>query len=195
MAGEYGEQLERPHFHALLFGLEFSDRVPAYGVRSVCDVYRSPSLESLWPYGFSSIGEVTFASARYTAAYCVKKVTGPLAEDHYRRVDTATGEIVSVEPEFCRMSLKPGIGAKWFEKYWADVYKAGHGGVVLEGKVRRVPRYFKQIMEGIDSSTFYDVEFQRALKAMDSTDNSRERLAVREQVEIARHNFYKETRA
>ena len=47
---------------------------------------RSAALESLWPYGFSTIGDVTFESAAYVARYVLKKVTGSDAQDHYRAV-------------------------------------------------------------------------------------------------------------
>lgn len=106
MCGEYGEQFSRPHYHACLFGYGFPDK------RYLCTrdgnkVYRSPLLESLWSFGFSSIGEVNYTTASYVAGYIVDKVVGDKAEEHY------AGRV----PEFNRMSLKPGIGAGWFERY------------------------------------------------------------------------------
>ena len=80
-------------------------------------LYRSDTLESLWTYGFSSIGDVTFESAAYVARYVMKKVTGDAAESHYTVVDPETGEITVRTPEFNKMSLRPGIGAGWFDKY------------------------------------------------------------------------------
>jgi len=127
MSGEYGESNGRPHFHALLFGRSFSDRSPV-GV----DLYRSAELEKLWPHGFSSVGDVTYESAAYVAGYVCKKVTGEAAKKHYERMDTRTGEIVEVAPEFSRMSLKPGIGYEWFRRYWREVYEA-RDGIVVRG--------------------------------------------------------------
>ncbi|QXP08592.1 MAG: replication initiator protein [Arizlama microvirus] len=196
MCGEYGENFDRPHYHALLFGLHFSDRVPANGLCSKDVVYRSESLEKLWPFGFSSIGEVNFATARYCATYCVKKVTGPLAEDHYKRVDTRTGEIVSVVPEFAHMSLRPGIGFNWLEQYWRDLYLRGYDAVIINGRKTRIPRYFDKKMDDIRPLLMDDVEFDRALRGMDRLeDRTFERLAVREQVEYARVNFNNERRS
>ena len=37
------------------------------------NVYRSAILEKLWPFGFSTIGAVTFESAAYVARYVMKK--------------------------------------------------------------------------------------------------------------------------
>ena len=56
-------------------------------------IYTSEALTKLWPFGFSSIGDVTFESAAYCSRYIMKKVTGDLAESHYETVDLSTGEV------------------------------------------------------------------------------------------------------
>jgi len=53
--GEYGEQLGRPHHHALIFGFDFPDKVWLRGSGET-SLWRSPFLESLWPFGHSSVG-------------------------------------------------------------------------------------------------------------------------------------------
>ena len=62
--GEYGENFSRPHFHACLFNFDFPDK--KYWKRS-CDekLYTSDVLADLWPFGFHSIGSLTFESAGY----------------------------------------------------------------------------------------------------------------------------------
>lgn len=122
MAGEYGESNLRPHFHALLFGYDFPDKVHLRQSPAGFKLYRSPLLESLWPFGFSSVGACSFESAAYVARYVMKKVNGELAEEHYG------GRV----PEFSRMSLKPGIGAGWIDKFAGDVIPDGK--VVVNGK-------------------------------------------------------------
>lgn len=117
MSGEYGDDKSRPHFHALLFGYDFPEQVVC-AKKGGHELFRSPLLERLWPFGFSSIGRVTFESAAYVARYVMKKVTGDLARDHYRVVDPATGEIIDRVPEFCHMSLKPGIGGPWLDRFF-----------------------------------------------------------------------------
>ena len=114
--GEYGDKLGRPHYHAVLFNFDFKDKVYWRTVND-CKYYTSPSLSELWPFGHSTIGAVTFESAAYVARYTTKKITGKDAEAHYKKVDADTGEIVKVLPEFCGMSLKPGIGKPWLDKY------------------------------------------------------------------------------
>jgi len=188
MCGEYGERTLRPHFHALFFGLDFSDRylwrMTDAGSRS----YRSPELESVWTLGHSEVGDVTFESAAYVARYVVKKVTGSRADEHYRRVDSSTGEIVQVEPEFTRMSLKPGIGAGFVEKWKEDIYP--HDYVVVNGRKCKPPRYYDQYLAGLAGTESDELEFDRQKKAAKfRADSTPERLEVREKVARSRLKF------
>lgn len=143
--GEYGDINRRPHFHAILFGRTFSRPV---GVAT--GLYTSGELERLWPFGFSSFGDVTYQSAAYVAGYALKKITGPQAADHYQNVDWRTGELVALTPEFARMSLKPGIGYEWFQKYWREVYLARDGVVVPGGRTVPPPAYYDKLLRDLD---------------------------------------------
>lgn len=82
MCGEYGENFGRPHFHACLFGHNFTD-LKLWKETNGQKLYRSKELEQLWPFGHSSVGSVTFESAAYVARYIMKKITGEAAEQHY----------------------------------------------------------------------------------------------------------------
>ena len=95
MCGEYGENRGRPHFHACLFNFDFPDKKVWRKTSQGHPVWRSPSLEALWPYGFSEIGSVTFQSAAYVARYIMKKATGRDAEQVYEWTDPLTGEVFS----------------------------------------------------------------------------------------------------
>ena len=195
MCGEYGEQFDRPHFHACVFGVDFDDKVLIRGERGSVDaLYRSGRLERLWPFGFSSIGRVTFESAAYVARYCVKKVNGDLAKDHYSMVDLETGEIYEKTPEFAHMSLKPGIGALWLEKFQSDVYPRDY--VVVRGHESKPPRYYDARFKKVNPDKFEEICFKRELDARKRLDNNTpERLAVREEVAKARSNLYKRSLA
>jgi len=191
MAGEYGEENWRPHFHACLFGVGFDDRVLYRRLASGFDLYTSPSLERYWEHGFSSLGEVSFESAAYVARYVVKKVTGDRAVDHYRRVSADTGEIIDFVPEFCHMSLKPGIGMPWFEKYHSDVFPADR--VWHDGRKLRVPRFYDKLLEKLSDEMHEDALCARELKEFNVADLTPERLDVRAQVARARLSFKKRT--
>lgn len=195
VAGEYGDSFGRAHWHALMFGLNLPDleRVNTSGDQPI---YKSKILEEAWGKGFVYLGLVTPQSARYCASYTVKKVTGQRAEEHYQRVIPETGEIVSVAPEMARMSLKPGLGAAWLDKYWPEVVE--HDGVCMDGKIHAMPRFFdKRLRAFSDEKLVAEIESKldsERAKALErcSADLTRERLAVREQCAIARVKFYAE---
>lgn len=118
MCGEYGEKNHRPHYHALLFNLQFTDRTLC-NIRNNNRVYKSASLLELWPYGQNEIGSVTFQSAGYVARYILKKQFDEYGFREYAIPD-ANGEISSASDQlvapYTRMSLRPGIGKEWYEK-------------------------------------------------------------------------------
>lgn len=179
MCGEYGEDFNRPHFHACLFGFAFPDRKFWRRGPSGSRVYRSELLEDLWPFGFSSIGEVTFESAAYVARYCMKKINGDLAESHYSRVDLDTGEIYQVTPEFNHMSLKPGIGAGWLEKYMTDVYP--HDYVISRGKEVKPPKFYDRKFSELHPFEWEALQFRRdQVGRARYFDNTEERLSDKE---------------
>lgn len=189
--GEYGEKCQRPHFHALLFGFNFPDRVKLNSMHSRNDLYGSEQLEALWGKGFVSIGELTYESARYCAVYTTKKVTGDKAKAHYSKLIPETGEIVDIAPEMARMSLNPGIGAKWLEKFWPDLYLTGNNAVFVNGMKKKIPKFFDDRMAEIKPMLMEEVKWERQ-KEVDTENNTRQRLEVREQVTLARERFTKE---
>lgn len=182
VCGEYGERTERPHYHALLFGMKFADQAYWMTSKAGYRLYRSPKLEQLWPLGQSLIGEVTFESAAYCARYILKKVTGDEATGYYSAVDRETGEIVQRAPEFCHMSLRPGIASDWLRLYWRDVEG---GSVVVNGHKASNPRYYDKYLKHLLS--FDGVQFARHKAArLRSSDNTPERRATREKVAKAK---------
>ena len=188
MGGEYGESgTIRPHYHVCLFGYDFPDKVYFRKSSSGEKLYTSEFLESVWPYGLSSIGDVTFQSAAYIARYCVQKVTGDLAESHYR-VITDDGEIIDRSPEFNHMSLKPGIGSRWLAKYQTDVFPRDY--VVINGVKVKPPKYYDTLFERENPGVFSDLVAQReldidVLKKRDFKEFWPLRMAAKEQVQLA----------
>ncbi|AXL14634.1 replication initiator protein [Microviridae sp.] len=155
MGAEYGEQalagwltpegqkiLGRPHFHAILFGHQFDD-LEIHEERNGNVSYTSETLAKIWGKGFVTVGEASYESACYVARYCMKKMGGELAEQHYKRIHPVTGEEISLTPEFARMSNRPGIGKDWFLRYWRDFAK---GYTTLNGIRHAVPHYYVDVM-------------------------------------------------
>lgn len=162
--GEYGAQLKRPHYHAILFGMDWIDKYETQlGGRKI---YRSTYLEKLWPFGFSTVGDVTFESAAYVARYITKKHFGQGAEDHYERINEF-GEIVSLQPEYVTMSRRPGIAKEWFVKYSSDVFPQDH--VVLKGKTLKPPKYYDNLYEIYDPLDHKKIKMLRKKLAIEKS--------------------------
>lgn len=182
--GEYGERLQRPHYHAILFGIDFPDK-KLLRVENKHPIYKSEELSRLWPHGHSSIGSVTFESAGYVARYVTKKVTGDGAEDHYWTNPDQDGEIHKLKPEYTTMSRRPGIGHGWFLKYYKDLYP--HDFVFLKKngveKKYPIPRYYDKLMEKHDPDLMEHLKYLRQKRALDRQDDqSPDRLRTRQKV-------------
>jgi len=167
--GEYGDANFRPHYHACVFGLDFSGDRELFR-RGNAPLFTSATLGELWPSGFSTIGALTFETAAYVARYIVKKVTGDQAEAHYG----------GRKPEYATMSRRPGIGAEWLERFRSDVYPSDQ--VVLGGRVFRPPRFYDDRLEEEELKLLK----KKRVRSLDKENCSFERLAVREKVAEAR---------
>ena len=169
--------LGRPHYHACIFNHDFEDKL-LYTVRDGVRLYTSEQLSQLWPYGYSTLGDVTFDSAAYVARYIMKKVTGDSSEEHYTLVNAKSGEVNTVNPEYTTMSRRPGIGKDWFDKYRSDVYSRDY--VVINGKKVRPPKFYDRMMDQVDPLMLDFIKYHREVRSCKySEDNSRERLDVR----------------
>lgn len=191
--GEYGEKNNRPHYHAIIFGTDFPDRQIVTQTKRGDYLYRSPTLDKAWGLGHAWIGDVTFESAAYVARYVMKKrkgdpdhvdpKTGLSNKDHYLVVDPKTGEAFELQPEFCIMSRRPGIGKEWLEKYKKDTDK---DFITIRGKKMKLPKYYDSILEMEDEIAMIERKAKRKSKALkNKADNTFERLAVKETVKKA----------
>lgn len=182
--GEYGEQLGRPHYHACLLNFDFPDKCLRNTTPRGDHVYSSNSLSSLWPYGRSEVGTVTFESAAYVARYVTKKITGPLAATHY------SGK----RPEYTTMSRKPGIGTPWLDRFKTDIYP--HDFVIVRGKKVPLPRYYNKQFENEYPALYEVTKTKRCAKRFGSDwlskewleENTDDRLRVKETVQLSTAN-------
>jgi len=187
--GEYGDRYGRPHYHAILFGLDFQDK-QLHQVRNGNRLYTSRTLERIWGKGFCSIGDVTFESAAYVARYILKKVTGEHAWHHYADIDYDTGEIKNVKaPEYTTMSRRPGIAADWFARFGSDVYPSDF--ITVNGKKMRAPKYYDKLMEQTRPYEMEDIKNERIEKAKQHNENNTiERLKKREECQQLKIDRY-----
>jgi hypothetical protein len=192
--GEYGDKNGRPHYHAAIFGEDFSDdRYEWRKAPSGAMLYRSPRLEKLWPHGAAEIGQLTFESAAYIARYIMKKINGALAPEHYKR-QKPTGEIYWITPEFALMSrggrTGKGIGHAWLEMYHTDIYP--HDYVVMQGQKMKPPRYYDKHLAERDEIGALLIKLEREFSARSQeADNTPKRLATKEIVATAKLNLGK----
>lgn len=190
MAGEYGAQFQRPHYHLCIFGLDFQDKTYLARTPTKSKLYRSPTLEKIWTKGFSSIGEVNFESAAYVARYVMKKITGHQADKHYQRIDTQTGEIHELKPEYNNMSRRPGIGKAWLDRYQADVYP--HAKVIVRGRETNPPRYYDKLYKQRDPVAWEAIEYDRYIQGKQQyQEQLPHRLQAREKVAAAKISMLK----
>ena len=185
-AGEYGTKQQRPHYHLLLFGEDFLDggTPEQFETGKGSMLYTAERMRRLWRFGFHSIGMLTPQSARYTAQYTLKKQAQQITEQA-RHLRTDGKKIWSVPPEFLLTSRRPGLGARWFERYWRDVYP---NDFVLvrnkDGYLKRCkpPRYYDLLLQGIDFEMWEHVLEQRKKHAPAEVDFK----TLRNQAEITR---------
>lgn len=148
--GEYGEKLGRPHYHAIIFNHNFSDKIlrkkghqrtRRFRLQDDIDfsLYTSEELDKIWKKGFCRIGECSEKSAGYVARYVTKKVNGEKAKKWYK----------GKEPEFALMSRgskkrkTKGIGKGWFDKYKGDIYPKDY--FTINGKKYKPPKYYDRL--------------------------------------------------
>lgn len=184
-AGEYGEKRRRPHYHAILFGLDFySGRYDVRVSDRGDETWSHDLVDECWERkGLCRIGEVSFESCAYVARYVTKKVTGPRAEDHYWSYDQATGECFDLRPEYATMSRRPGIGCEHALKYLSEIYS--RDSVISRGREAKPPRYYDSVLAKVDSSKYEQIKEDRESALRGSPDRTADRLRVREAVKIA----------
>lgn len=175
--GEYGEMLERPHHHVIIFGWSPEDKL-LWKKEGNVRLYISPLLAEVWGKGHVTVGDVTYESANYVAKYVLKKVGGDAAKEHYK------GKI----PEYITMSRRPGLGRYWYDKYKDDVYRNDKLVYGL-GKITKSPRFYDKIFEKEFPAEFEKIRKERVKTATSLGYNAPERVKIREKLAEARQKF------
>lgn len=116
---EYGERTNRPHFHAIIYGLGEQH------AEDIQNAWKNTRTRQL--LGHTRTERATPANIAYTAGYCQKKI-GYKRFPH-ERVDPDTGEVYRWQPPYRLMSRRPGIGGhakKWINMWRLYAVKDGH---------------------------------------------------------------------
>lgn len=191
--GEYGG-LGRPHYHALAFGFPLDDLKHYSGVRDSGNaVYSSALLDDVWGLGAVKVGSVTPASAQYVAGYLDKlephSDLAHMGKSYAEAVlDPVTGEIVPRPLPFNRYSTRPGIGAGFAAEFHTDLWPSDF--MVIEGRIRAVPRYYSKLLERVDPDAFAAVKARREALALSPASRRKSRpYHVRARAEKVRAAF------
>lgn len=134
IVGEYGDNTCRPHYHGILFGMDFPDKYPWQKGKKGSMQYRSSTLESLWTLGHCTVGDFNDATASYICQYVNKKLD-------YEKNDFIT-EKLGLTPPFTLMSRKPALGTRFAEEYVKDITR-DCAVRVSESLWTALPRSFK----------------------------------------------------
>lgn len=140
--GEKGDRSGRAHYHAIIFGYDFPDKVIHGRTDKGSIIYKSRLLQDCWKFGLSSVGEVEPGSACYVAQYSnKKKLSG---------VDDGS---------FIGMSRMPGLGCDTFNRKWfvCDTIYCALGEATI-------PRFFHKMMQGLDPKFFDEWKESRKVR-------------------------------
>lgn len=174
MCGEYGERKGRPHYHVVLFGWDFPDRIPVPNNPGSRDpLFTSPFLEEVWGHGDVRIGDVTSESAAYVARYSLKKLRGKSGK-YYE----SAGQV----PPY--IACSKGIAKRHFERFRRDHYPSDEAVCLTTCQKRPNPRYFDKLLERVDSEALAAVKEARIGASVDlnQADLTPQRLRDREEV-------------
>lgn len=139
LAGEYGPKTQRPHYHAIIFGLHLDDLRFYKKSELGFDYMISDKLSDIWRNGYVVVSEVTWETCAYTSRYVTKKLTGDLGEFY---------DAHNIEPPFSLMSRRPGIAAQWYEAH-PDLYDYEYINIATPKGARKFapPKYFDRLYE------------------------------------------------
>jgi len=192
-SGEYGDSFGRPHYHAILFGLNHDrDKEAirlAWGIKKRDRFAYGGFVHR--PFGIVDVDVVTPKVISYVAGYASKK----LAREYYERerVDPETGEVYRVQPPFILVS-RGGRSGKGLAGEARDRWPTSWRKFAVVGGVETsVPRYLHEGWKRLASDD--DIAQLEAEKALNARFRTREELKAGEANALARHKLAEQRRA
>lgn len=172
-SGEYGEKHGRPHYHALLFGVDSTKD---------CKL-----VEKTWGLGRTETTVVTPSRIAYCAGYTSKKV-GYMRYTDDDLVDPETGEVIGKwEAPFITMSRNPGLGSH--ARQWPESWRSY--GITDNYKIP-VPRYLHESWQ--NSATTVEKEELLYEKSLLQSYPGRNAVEQRERTAIAKQKISADSR-
>lgn len=166
-AGEYGDNTLRPHYHLIIFGLHLQDLIPYKNSPLGYQYFNSESLSRCWidgsdgsSRGYAVVGAVSWDTCAYVARYILKKQKGATASLYAD---------LGIEPEFSRMSRKPGIGRQYYDDH-PEIWQFDKINVCTPSGGRQFthPLYLRRLYEIDDPQGAFQLSEKRRLNAIDN---------------------------
>lgn len=193
-AMELGERNNRIHGHFLLYGEDFTaGAFPVPGGSREHPLRSNAILERLWPFGFASVGELNEKTANYVAGYIVAKATRPRVVPVVHPVTGAVRDWPTVYRPF--YPSRPALGVRFFEDFAEDFWNGprARGGARLP-----IPRAYSKRMRELDPDRHEQIVEDRIVSVTakrDLSEESRERLAAKDEVMRSRFKFFSKGRS
>lgn len=133
--GEYGTRTLRPHYHCILYNVDFGDRRNHRISDGGHQVFTSETLTRLWGLGHAEFGYATPGSIAYLYKYILKKKS---RKEKEQPLELTVGDTTyEVAHEFIESSRNPGIGA-WLRG--AETLSKGY--LTVNGVKTKLPKYY-----------------------------------------------------
>ena len=186
--GEYGSHTLRPHYHAILFGLSFSDfpDLRQVGQNELGQPYFSSAIfESIWQNnGFVALASCSYETFSYVCRYNLKKAYGDNIKPHELAEDS-----------FLLMSRRPGIAGSYYDEH-PECISLSHLSLCInrESKKISLPKYFKKRFAIDFPDEYATIALERSRQAKDSIllKFLKSDLPFVEQLEIAENEKLKQ---
>ena len=191
MCGEYGSKGSRPHFHAILFGLDLDDMVvwktrtrkPAVYDNGILvkpaqkySYYTSETVSKIWGKGQVLIGYAGRETMNYVSGYMLKEqVLNPKTKQIIKHEGTADEKVVTV-PDYSITDPETGEVFERIAPYirmstnpgigsdWFDKYHSDvfpSDFVINDGRKQKAPDYYMRKLEKINPDLAHQIKTNR----------------------------------
>lgn len=177
LAGEYGPQTLRPHYHAIIFGLSLDDfplRIPKGQNELGQQYWIIPELELCWKdengsKGFVLASDVSWETCAYVSRYVLKKAFNNYVPSGDR----------GFEPEFNLMSRRPGIGREYLDLH-PECLSFENISISTEkgSKKLSIPKYYLNQLRLTDEEAYDKIIEKRKAFANDSVLRKLQRTSL-----------------
>lgn len=177
LAGEYGENTNRPHYHLCIFNMPIHTELIQFKKNKLGQtIWTNEEIEKIWNKGFISIGRLSWETAAYTARYIMKKQKGQNAEWYYK----SQAKI----PEFTLMSRKPGIGRNYYEEKKEEIYK--YDEIILsrgdKSMKAKPPKYYDKLYDITNHDEMEIIKIRRK-KTQENAERNKDQRTTKTRAE------------